>query len=294
MDVADLKVFETVSRLGSMNRAAQELNTVQSNITARIRGLEEALGVSLFHRHARGVTTTAAGQRMLPFVPRLAKLLAEATEAARDDGAPRGTLSLGGLETTTALRLSPLLARFAGDHPDVQLVVTTGTTAQLLDHVVHCRLDGAFVAGPVNHPALLREIMFREELVLVTSPRITSPAMLAEQASVAIIVFQLGCSYRERLENLLAGWGVICVTPLAFGALDTILACVSAGVGVTLLPRSVAARAVAAGEVAVHSLAAREAASETLFVRRKDGYLSSALRAFLDLARISGTVREAA
>lgn len=294
MDVADLKVFEAVSRLGSMNRAAQELNTVQSNITARIRSLEESLGVSLFHRHARGVTTTAAGLRMLPFVPRLTKLLAEARSAARDDGAPRGTLSLGGLETTTALRLSPLLGRFAGHHPHVQLVVTTGTTAQLLDQVLQCRLDGAFVAGPVNHPDLLREVMFQEELVLVTAPRITSPGMLAEQTAVAIIVFQLGCSYRERLESLLAGWGVIGVTPLAFGALDTIIACVSAGVGVTLLPRSVAARALAAGEVAVHSLPAREAAAETLFVRRRDGAESSALRAFLDLARTSAPLSAAA
>jgi LysR family transcriptional regulator, cell division regulator len=294
MDVADLKLFEAVSRLGSMNRAAQELNTVQSNITARIRGLEEALGVSLFHRHARGVTTTAAGQRMLPFVPRLTKLLAEAQAAARDDGTPRGTLSLGGLETTTALRLAPLLSRFAGQHPAVQLVVTTGTTAQLLDQVVQCRLDGAFVAGPVNHPDLAREVMFREELVLVTAPRITTPTMLAEQAAVAIIVFQLGCSYRQRLESLLAGWGVIGVTPLAFGTLDTIIACVSAGVGVTLLPRSVAARAVAAGEVAVHRLPAREAETETLFVRRRDSAESSALRAFLALARQSAALAAAA
>ncbi|GAB0119684.1 LysR family transcriptional regulator [Acidisoma sp. 7E03] len=294
MDIADLRVFETVSRLGSMNRAAQELNTVQSNVTARIRALEDELGVTLFHRHARGVTTTAAAQRMLPFVPRLAKLLAEARDAAQDDGTPGGILALGGLETATALRLSPLIGQFARRYPTVRLVVTTGTTAHLLDEVLQCRLDGAFVAGPVHHPELQQEAMFREELVLVTAPSITTPAMLAEQASVATIVFQIGCTYRQKLEALLAGWGIVGTTPLAFGALDTIIACVAAGVGVTLLPRGIIARAAADGVVAAHSLPPQDAIVDTVFLRRRDSYLSSALRAFLDLARAADPLTAAA
>ena len=56
MDASDLRFFEAVARLGGMNRAAAELNTVQSNVTARIRLLEEQLGVPLFQRHSRGVT----------------------------------------------------------------------------------------------------------------------------------------------------------------------------------------------------------------------------------------------
>ena len=67
MDATDLKVFEAVARHGSMNRAAAELNTVQSNVTARVRALELELGVLLFQRHARGVKVTPAGRRMLPF-----------------------------------------------------------------------------------------------------------------------------------------------------------------------------------------------------------------------------------
>ena len=57
MDAADLKVFEAVARLGGMNRAAAELNTVQSNVTARIRVLEDELRTPLFDRHSRGVST---------------------------------------------------------------------------------------------------------------------------------------------------------------------------------------------------------------------------------------------
>ncbi|NJM35197.1 MAG: LysR family transcriptional regulator, partial [Rhodomicrobium sp.] len=86
MDASDLRIFEAVARLGGMNRAAAELNTVQSNVTARIRALEDELGLPLFRRSSRGVSLTAAGERLLPYAKRIAELLSEAARAARDDG----------------------------------------------------------------------------------------------------------------------------------------------------------------------------------------------------------------
>ena len=207
MDVSDLVVFEAVSRHGSMNRAASELNTVQSNVTARIRALEGDLGVSLFQRHARGVSITPSGQRIQPLVARLTKLLADVRTAARDDGAPHGMLHLGSLETTTALRLSAPLTQFAQIHPEVRLIITTGTTRKLLDDVINCRLEGAFVAGPAAHPDLHQEKVFTEELVLVTSRHLSRPDELKDIAELRTIVFQAGCSYRQRLDSLLSPWG---------------------------------------------------------------------------------------
>ncbi|WP_349960427.1 LysR family transcriptional regulator [Rhizobium sp. ZPR3] len=290
MNVSDLRVFEAVSRHGSMNRAAQELHTVQSNVTARIRALEEELGVSLFQRHARGVSTTPAGERVLPFVGRITKLLADARTAAQDDGSPGGTLSIGSLETTTALRLSPLLGQFAKTYPQVRLVVTTGTTRRLIEDVVSCRVEGAFVAGPVSHPDLDDEVIFREELVLVTLPAIQALENLATIADLKTIVFQIGCSYRQRLEALLADMGIVTSKPLEFGSLDTIISCVSAGVGVTLLPKGVVAAAAREGRVAIHDLPPERSLVDTLFVRRKDAYRSSAMTALLDMLRSARSV----
>jgi DNA-binding transcriptional LysR family regulator len=289
MDVSDLKVFEAVSRHGSMNRAALELHTVQSIVTARIRALEEELGVTLFQRHARGVTTTPAGQRVLPFVGRITKLLADARAAAADDGPPNGSLLLGSLETTTALRLSPLLSQFAKAYPKVRLAITTGTTSRLLNDVIECRLDGAFVAGPISHPDVHQEPFFREELALVTARTVRAPQELAEVGDLKTIVFQIGCSYRQRLEALLSEMGIVVAKPLEFGSLDTIISCVSAGVGVTLLPKGVVAAAWQEGKVAVHEVAPERAQVETLFIRRHDGYVSSAMTAFLEIARSQST-----
>jgi LysR family transcriptional regulator, cell division regulator len=283
MDVSDLRMFEAVARLGSMKRAAEELNTVQSNITARIRALEDDLGIPLFQRHARGVTATQAGERMLPFAGRLTKLLADARAAAKDDGVPNGPLQIGSLETTTALRLAPMLSRFAVAYPEVQLIVTTGTTARLVTDVLEYRLDGAFVSGPVDHPDLGQRNVFNEELVLVGPPSMTSPKDLTKISALRTIVFQFGCSYRQRLETVLASMGVATAKPLELGSLDAIIACVAAGVGVTLLPRAIAAAAVAAGNVTVHSLPKSLGHAETLFIQRHDSYVSSALTAFLEM-----------
>ena len=161
MEYADLRVLEAVARHGSMNRAAAELHTVQSNVTARIRALEEQVGTALFERNSRGVVLTAAGRRLLPYAARLGALLKEATDAARDDGTPRGSLYVGSLETTAALRLPPILSAYAQAYPEVGLVVTTGTSAGLVADVLEHRLDGAFVTGPVHHPDLTEEAIFR-------------------------------------------------------------------------------------------------------------------------------------
>ncbi|MCJ2048946.1 LysR family transcriptional regulator [Methylobacterium sp. J-070] len=294
MDAADLRIFESVARYESMNRAATELHTVQSNVTARIKGLEDELGVALFSRHARGVTLTPAGQRMLPFAGRIAKLFAEARTAALDDGPPSGELVLGTLETSAALRLAPSLARFAQAYPKVRLVLRVGTTQGLAAEVLACRLDGAFVAGPVTHANLRAEPIFQEELVLLTPRAIRSPADLTGAESLRLIVFRRGCSYRQRLEAYLAQLGVVAAEPLEFGSLDAILACVAAGVGVTLLPRSVADTAHGRAQLAVHTLPPAIAHVDTVFIVRSDAYLSSAMAAFLDVVRPKEAVSVAA
>ncbi len=112
MDAADLRIFEAVARLGGMTRAAAELHTVQSNVTARIRALEDGLGTPLFERSSRGVALTAAGRRLLPYAVRVRHLLEDARQAVEDEGTPAGPLTLGSLETTAALRLSPLLSTY--------------------------------------------------------------------------------------------------------------------------------------------------------------------------------------
>ncbi len=294
MDAGDLRVFEAVARLGGMNRAAAELNTVQSNVTTRIRLLEDRLGQPLFDRHSRGVTLTAAGRRLLPYANRVRDLLEEARRAVEDDGAPKGSLTVGSLETTAALRLSPVLSAYAGAYPEVDLVLRTGTTAELIEAVIDRKLEGAFVCGPVDHPDLASETVFREELVLLSAPTSTGLDGILGRDNLKIVVLRAGCSYRQRLEEILARRGAVNLRLLEFGTLEAIVSCVAAGLGVTLLPRSLIGRVWRDGRVAIHDLPERDSLVETLFIRRLDLTVSSALSAFLDHARQSPVEQDAA
>lgn len=289
MNPADLKIFEAVARLGSMNRAAAELNTVQSNVTARVRVLEDELGTPLFHRHSRGVTLTPAGRRLLPYAGRVAQLMDDARRAVRDEGLPAGPLVIGSLETTAALRLSPILSVYAATYPEVDLVLRTGTTAELVEQVLRHVLEGAFVCGPIDHPELNEVIAFREELVILTAPSVRSLDEVIGKGDLKIIVLRAGCSYRQRLESILAKRGVVGLRQLEFGTLETIFGCVSAGLGLTLLPKSLIGPVWREGRVAVHALSADEEQVETMFIRRRDGFVSSALAAFLHCALALGS-----
>lgn len=292
MDASDLRIFEAVARLGGMSRAAAVLNTVQSNVTARVRALETELGEELFRRHSRGVELTEAGRRLLPYAHRVAALLAEAATAVRDDGTPRGTLVVGALETTAALHLSPVLAGYARAHPDVDITLRTGTTAEMIDEVLGRRVEGAFVCGPVDRPDLVVEPVFREELAVLTAPSVPSAAALAARRDLRIVVLRAGCSYRQRLEEILAARGAVGFRRLEFGTLEAIFGAVAAGLGVTLLPRSLVGPVWQDGRVAVHALPESEGRVETVFVRRNDARTSSALAAFL--ARVRPRRRSAA
>jgi LysR family transcriptional regulator, cell division regulator len=220
--------------------------------------------------------------------------MTEARRAVGDDGVPRGALSVGSLESTAALRLPRYLVAFTEAYPEVDLVLVPGTTAEMVERVLDHQVEGAFVCGPVSHPDLIEEVMFREELVVVTARRVQTLQDALGRRDLKIVVLRLGCSYRQRLEEVLARRGVVVVRRLDFGTIDGIMGCVSAGVGITLLPRSVAAAAHDAGQVAIHELPAEEAHVETVFVRPRDGFVSSALDAFLRCVRGSAVMADAA
>ncbi|WP_428660611.1 LysR substrate-binding domain-containing protein [Reyranella sp.] len=280
MDTKDLATFAAVARLGGMGRAALALNTVQSNVTQRVRRLEDSLGVALFERSRSGARLTAAGERLMPYAVRVDALLEEAGRAARDDGTPRGALTVGALETTAALRLSPLLASYAKAHPQVDLVLRTGTTAEMVERVLARELEGAFVCGPVLHPELAASGIFQEELALLSAPSNRTLGDVLGQPGLRLVILRAGCSYRQRLEEILARRGIVGLRRLEFGTLEAILGAVAAGLGVTLMPRALVGPAWRGGRIAVHGLRPAEARVQTVFVRRHDMPCSSALAAF--------------
>jgi DNA-binding transcriptional LysR family regulator len=280
MDPTAVATFLAVARHGSVTAAALELHTVQSNVTARMKQLEVDLESTLFLRHSRGVTLTAAGTRFLGYAQRLQALTAEAQAALRDDGSVRGSLRLGSMETTAAVRLPAVLGRFHQAHPDVQIDIRTGPTSELLEHVLARRVDFALVAGPVNHPDLTGRAVFREELVLVTARGSKSVSQRLTQGELTAITFRQGCSYRQHLETQFAARGWLPYRRLEMGTVEGMLGCVGANVGATVLPRSVVQDSRSLALLRIEPFTPEPLWVDTVMVRRGDTHVGATLRAF--------------
>jgi len=279
-DLAELEIFKAVAELGGVTRAAARLHRVQSNVTTRIKHLEERLGARLFVRERRRLVLSSEGRLFLAYADRLLRLSAEASAAVLG-GAPRGTLRLGTLESTAASRLPPLLARYHRRHPAVRIDLVTGTTGALVAAVAEREVEAAFVAEPFTADALDTRPVFREELVLVTPPALARIRAPRDIGRTTMIAFTTGCSYRRRLEAWLGGARVVPERVMEFGSYHAIVACVAAGAGIAVVPRSVLRTVPAARSVAVHALPPAVARAWTHLVWRR-GERSAALAALLD------------
>jgi DNA-binding transcriptional LysR family regulator len=279
MESADLRVFQMVSREGSITKAALRLGYVQSNVTARIQQLESELRTVLFFRHNRGMTLSSSGKTLLVYADKIVGLLDEATRALSSSSEPSGPLMIGSTQTAAAVRLPKLLASYYEQHPNVLLSLTTGHSQFLMEKVLHYELDGAFIGCPCDHPELLSVPAFDEELVIVSAAAVTN---LEEALTRPILVYSKGCSYRDVLEQWLLSSGLTQPIIMEFGMLEAIIGGVSAGLGISLLPRSVIRKHEVEGAVRTHAIPDSFSHMKTEFITRKDSFVSSALRAFIE------------
>ncbi len=240
MDLSSLEIFRAVAHEASVTRAAQQLQRAQSNVTTRIRQLEEDLGVELFLRDGKRMSLTERGSEFLAYAEQLLALADEARQSMHS-AEPGGRLRLGSMESTAASRLPALLASYHKACPRVALEVSTGTSRALFDGVRARRLDCALVAagpgwaGELDGSGLRGEPLFREELLMILPAEHPPVHDVAEVRLRTLAGFARGCTYRQLAEDSLG-------TPLTVqevGSYHAILACVAAGACVGVLPRSV-------------------------------------------------------
>lgn len=245
MDLETLKIFEAVAAELSVTRAAARLGRAPSNVTTRIQQLEAELDAELFIRLGKRITLSTAGQRFLTYAQRLLALEDEARQAVGGSG--DGSLRIGSMESTAASRLPAPLAAFNCAHPATRLEVSTGPSGPLVEEVRDGRLDCAFVALPAeleNEPALTEmglqsAPVWEESLLLLLPPADAMATAPAELIARTLAAFKLGCTYRAMAEQRL---GIVAGSEWRIqelGSYHAMVAAVSAGACVTLLPRSV-------------------------------------------------------
>lgn len=279
-DLDDLHIFCTVARSGGIHAAAIFLNRVPSNITARIKQLEQSTGWSLFRKQGRRIVMTDAGRSLLSKAESLLQQ-ADLLEAEIKHRLPPARLRLGALESAAATRLPPLLARMHQAAPQLQIELRTGHTAAMLTALDESAVDAVFVSEPFSYPPGRQLGVFNEELLLISPlslERIDDPLQLATLSAIA---FPVGCAYRQRLEQWYAGLPSRPAQILELASYHAIIACVAAGSGVAMVPASVLDLTGMAQSVRRHRLDPALARNTTHLVWRDEP--GPALQALIDM-----------
>ena len=282
MDLSDLRIFSAVVREGGVTRAAERLHRVQSNVTTRIRQLEEDLSVALFIREGKRLHLAPAGQVLLGYADRLLALADEARGAVQDTG-PRGTFRLGAMESTAAVRLPGLLSEYHRRHPGVVLELRTGNPQVLGSAILAGDLDAALVAEPIADAPFDKTFAFDEELVIVAAAN-HPPVGKMGSLPRTIIVFEHGCPHRKRLEEWYASHREMPERTIELASYHAMLGCVVAGMGIALIPKSVLTTFPERKRLSVHLLNRAENCARTVLIWRK-GAGSANVRALEEILR---------
>ncbi|KRR29584.1 LysR substrate-binding domain-containing protein [Bradyrhizobium retamae] len=282
MDLSDLKIFSAVVREGGVTRAAQRLYRVQSNVTTRIRQLEEELDVPLFIREGKRLHLSPAGRVLLDYADRLLALAGEARNAVQDPR-PRGVFRLGAMESTAAVRLPGPVNEYHRLYPDVVLELRTGNPTALSKALLANELDAALVTLPIAEALFEKVAVFEEEPVIVSAA--DTPAIGKGKNAYfprTILAFEHGCPHRKRLEDWYALRNQMPERTIELGSYHAMLGCVVAGMGVALLPRSVLTTFPESRRLKVHRLPPGENRADTYLIWRK-GADSPKVHALRDL-----------
>src|SRR6266540_497826 len=172
INLGQLRVFEAVTRAGSFTRAAHHLGVTPPAVSLQIRQLEQAHGVRLFDRVRRRVRLTPAGQRLEPYARRIIALAGDAERALEETrGFAGGQLRLVASATSAAYYLPPLLTRFRRRYPGIRVRLDVANSQRVRERIAGLEDDLGVLGMETAHPDLEFELLARDPLVVMVSPR---------------------------------------------------------------------------------------------------------------------------
>lgn len=285
MDLQVLRFFVTVAQEGGFTAASEKLHYAQSNLSTRVRQMEEELGETLFYRNKRGVTLTAKGELFYEYANRILNMSDEAVTAMRDMDHARGSLMIGSIEATALGDLPGLFADYHREYPDVKLSLTTDMNDVFVDKVLNREIDGAFVAESPGRKELDEIFIKNEKLVFIASAQEQAPDLWELLKTAPVITFPEGSIFRRRLELLLASHGNLSPAQMIIlNSLGAQLVNISSGLGIGFLPESITESYIAQGLMKKYDLEDKDRLSELdiTFIYRRDHIMDAAFRYFLE------------
>lgn len=243
MDVANLRYFRQIARVGSMTAAARDLGLTQPSLSSSMRKLEEDLGATLFLRHRGGVTLTEAGAELLRHADEIFAALERASLAVH--GLEReliGSFVVGCNESLGAYFLPSLLPDLLRGAPKLEVSLRNANSGTILAEVIDRQIHFGLVVNPTPHPDLVMVPIFRDavDFFVPSGSEVTT----LEQAHARIRESPLIVAGRVPqcglLISALAEQAVAPKRVLSCGDFELVASLALAGIGVGVLPRRIA------------------------------------------------------
>ena len=290
MEVRQLEMFRTLAQELNFTRTAEIVHTVQSNVTAQIKALEEELGVPLFDRLGRRVTLTDAGRNFLPFAEQALAAMQQGQRSVQSGAEPSGPLRVGVPESMLAYRLPQVLRIFHRRFPHVELIFRPQYDEVLPVMLESGKLDMAVCMIEESPNPAIKSIPLRSERIfLLAHPGHPLAARRTVKASdlagQALLLTEGGCGYRLKLDRQMAIENIRPGNVTEFSSVEAIKQCVLAGMGLGLLPAIVVARELRQHQLKVLHWAGPSMDIATHILWHKDKWISPAMAAFMELVQ---------
>ncbi len=294
MTLEQLRIFVAVAERQHVTRAAEALNIAQSAASAAIASLESRHGVKLFHRVGRNIELTEPGRAFLDEARAVLERVAAAElMLAAFGGLQRGSLAVFASQTIAGYWLPRHLARYRRAHPGIELRLKVGNTAQVAAAVHDGMVELGFVEGAVCDPALVSDVVARDQLVLVVAPDHPwagrAHVEWAEMGEIEWVLREAGSGTRAVFEAELARAGMVggLRVALELPSNEAVRAAVEAGAGATVISASVVAPSLEAG--LLHRVGLDLPDRAFVVLRHRERHCSRAATALLDaITKASG------
>lgn len=278
-ELTDLRLFLAIAEARSLSGGATAVHLTASSASYRLKNLEAAMGVALFTREARGMDLTPEGEHVLRHV----RVLIDGVERMQGEvnGFARGMKgSVRVLANSSALNgfIVPSLGRFLSSHPNVNILLEERASGTIEAAIAGGEADIGILAGRVES-TVLTAVPYASDELIVVAPIAHPVASHRSLRFAAILDLDLVCMSRNS-----SNFQFVRDTAKLIGRLpnvrihahtfDAVLSLVAAGVGVAVVPRSVAQAAVGEGQVAQITLGEPYARRELTLVTRADTAVS--------------------
>lgn len=239
MEIRNIATFLKVASTQNFSKAAKQLGYSQSAVTVQIQQLEKELSTQLFERIGKRVYLTEKGQEFVNYANEIMKVTNKALNFSKDSQKPTGKLKIGGVESICTALLPDLILKYHKLYPDVEIVIRSGTTKELLDMARGNELDMVYTLDKKIYTDDFICAFEKQEEICFVAPNKTK---YKEFISISDLVYEpfilteLWGAYQYELLRLLAEKNLKITPTLEIGNTETIIKLLKKEVGISFLP----------------------------------------------------------